>query len=84
MARAYYVIESGTHDSGYEKSDTLDIPAWVPDNEIVHWVYGVLFQNYWTFDTPHAIYVNDGSGYRFEAGDEEINEIVFDTISRAS
>ena len=31
---------------------------------------------YWTLDTPHAIYLTEGEGYEFVEGDEDVKEKV--------
>ena len=66
--RAYYVVDS----DGLKNSETIHIPDGLTKEEAVVFVYGRMFQDYWTFDTPHAIYITDGSGYQFTEGHQEV------------
>ena len=74
--RAYYVIDY----DGLHTSPTIDIPDGLNKEQAVVYVYGEMMLQSWTLDTPHAIYLNDGSGHQFAAGDDGVNEEVFDSI----
>ena len=78
--RAYYVIDY----DGLHTSPTIDIPDGLNKEQAVIYVYGEMMLAYWTVDTPHAIYLNDGSGYQFAEGDDDINKEVFDSIMQTS
>jgi hypothetical protein len=36
--------------------------------DAVVFVYGEMMLEYWTLDTPHAIYLTEGKGYEFAEG----------------
>ena len=74
--RAYYVIDY----DGLHKSLTIDIPDGLNKEQAVVYVYGEMMLESWTLDTPHAIYLNDGTGYQFAEGEDDVNEKVFDSI----
>jgi len=74
--RAHYVIDY----DGMHTSPTIDIPDGLNKEQAVCYVYGTMMLESWTLDTPHAIYLNDGSGYQFAYGDGDVNEKVFDSI----
>ena len=76
--RAYYVIDY----DGLRTSPTIDIPEGLNKEQAVTYTYGEMMLEYWTLDTPHAIYINTGSGYECHAGDEDVAKKVFDQISQ--
>ena len=78
--RAYYVIDY----DGLHTSPTIDIPDGLNKEQAVIYVYGEMMLESWTLDTPHAIYLNDGSGYQFAEGEDDVNEKVFDSIMQTS
>ena len=74
--RAYYVIDY----DGLNTSPSIDIPDGLNKEQAVVYVYGEMMLESWTLDTPHAIYLNNGTGYQFAEGDDDVNEKVFDSI----
>ena len=70
--RAYYVIDY----DGLHKSPTIHIPEGLNKEQAAAYVYGEMMLEYWTLDTPHAIYLSEGEGYEFVEGDEDVKEKV--------
>ena len=69
---AYYVIDY----DGLHKSPTIHIPEGLNKEQAATYVYGEMMLEYWTLDTPHAIYLTEGEGYEFVEGDEDVKEKV--------
>jgi hypothetical protein len=69
---AYYVIDY----DGLHKSPTISLPVGLTREDAVVFVYGEMMLEYWTLDTPHAIYLTEGEGYEFVEGDEDVKEKV--------
>ena len=58
--RAYYVVDY----DGLRTSPTIDIPEGLNKEQAVTYTYGEMMLEYRTLDTPHAIFINTGSGYK--------------------
>tara|TARA_R100001460_G_scaffold97483_1_gene140061 strand:- start:177 stop:455 length:279 start_codon:yes stop_codon:yes gene_type:complete len=70
--RAYYVIDY----DGLHKSPTIHIPEGLNKEQAATYVYGEMMLEYWTLDTPHAIYLSEDKGYEFAEGDDDVDEKV--------
>jgi len=70
--RAYYVIDY----DGLHKSPTIHIPEGLNKEQAAVYVYGEMMLEYWTVDTPHAIYITEDKGYKFAHGDATVDEKV--------
>ena len=72
--RAHYVIDY----DGLHTSPTIYIPEGLNKEEAATYVYGEM-----TLDTPHAIYIDDGSDYEVFCGDDDVNEKVHAALDKA-
>ena len=77
--RAHYVIDY----DGLHTSPTIDIPDGLNKEQAVVYVYGEMMLESWTLDTPHAIYIDDGSDYEVFCGDDDVNEKVHAALDKA-
>ncbi len=74
--KAHYVIDY----NGLRTSPTIDIPEGLNIEQALTYTYGQMMLEYWTLDTPppHAIFIDDGSGYKRRAGDKAVAKYLTD------
>ena len=62
--QVYFAVE--VEEGNLHKSQGTFVPSTMPRHKVITYVHGLMFEEGWCPDTPHAIYGKDDLGGTYE------------------